>query len=550
MHLLRRFCRWAFRSRFLHFRRVGICLVEAQCSAGCSCTPSAADGVEHSLGLHVSAMSGATSSEARVVDMISNQDHSEERAKFLHRNLVTRSIRERMTRSHSLQDRLSSVCLDTSGRLDTLSSRSVGAIAQVLSSEVSDPVAVSQSDLMQAWTSISPPAFPDSPAYTACYCEENVYLLTRHLSDQLQLINHAAVNIADVQRKTRTSTIPKRSGRTSASASDSTSACACPATHSVFVPVWDVDVVFMSNPTKSVLLYQQHASKLANAGWPVIWDYHVVAVATCSLLPLDQLVSVDGGIVEPRWFARKAGWCRSWVYDLDSRLTNVTTSRSVVEWREYNEQTFRASQPIASHFEARFRCIRANEFLAHFASDRSHMLSRSSSATQPAWAADPPKWKCIIGTQAKRDGVVNNLMDKYVDVGAHQDDERYGVVWDASTWFSSECRPRCPTGWLGDSIGNLANRASATPPIVHSGARTDSSMQPRQRASRTSQSSSSSQQYNSQLSSPIAPPAAPTAGGRIASPLFPAYLHASQQHRSQLNPASKPYSPTSFSAPL
>ncbi|TKY87775.1 hypothetical protein EX895_003356 [Sporisorium graminicola] len=365
---------------------------------------------------------------------------------------------------------------------------------------------VGPDELNAAWTSIDPPAFPASPQYTAFYCEENVYLLARHLSAHLSATNAAAHNIARQQARTRTSAHTQRS---------------------VFVPVWDVHVLFISNSTKTVLLYAQSASKLPSAGSPVIWDYHVVAVATCHLVPLHELrlAADDEGIKVPAVQAS-----RSWVYDFDTLLSRPTPQP--VPWGEYNTHTFHPdaihSNTIPPHFRPVFRCVPAHDFLRFFASDRSHML-----LTTPAgntWHSPPPPWPPIVGAEARNEGCANNLMNKYVDVNSDDGSlGRYGLVEQAEEWLLRDTPPI--TGGLGRSIvgdaGALDVMFAQQPADVGLGQQVTAGPVFDERREVRGEGTNGG---------PI--------GGRISSPLFPAYLHTSQQHRAAAAAASRPASST------
>lgn len=81
------------------------------------------------------------------------------------------------------------------------------------------------------WTARAGLALPDVP-YTACYCEENVYLLGEALT------------------RFDPTTCPR------------------------------IFAVVISNPNKSAAIWQQLASRYtADSDWLVVWDYHVVLVA-------------------------------------------------------------------------------------------------------------------------------------------------------------------------------------------------------------------------------------------------------------------------------
>ncbi|GAC72405.1 hypothetical protein PANT_7d00081 [Moesziomyces antarcticus T-34] len=366
---------------------------------------------------------------------------------------------------------------------------------------------ISMADLDTAWSSITPPAFPVPLQYAACYCEENVYMLAQHLASQLTRANRAAINIAQSQKQPAPG-------------------------QALFVPVWDVHVLFISNAGKTVLLYQQAASKLPSAGSPVIWDYHVVAAVTAHLVPLHQLaVESDATIARPPVFGDGDGWSRTWIYDPDSRLARTAVTAEggellrPVPKHEYDDKTFRpgdiAAGVIPPHFQPAFRYIAANDFLARFASDRSHMLQDGPVGSGgKVWSAPPPAWDPIVGAKAAKLGVSNNLMRCYVDMAASE--AGFGTVVHAGTWLGCQSVPCSSLGaTIRDALAVEAASSSqrATPASL---ARDSRWLAPPSTARPAAAKGDASN--------------GAARGGRIASPLFPAYLHASQQHRSRPPP--------------
>ena len=277
----------------------------------------------------------------------------------------------------------------------------------------------------------TPPPFPCPRKYAACYCEENVYHLVSHLSTQLR------------------------------------------------GSPWHLHTVFISNPAKTVLLYNQSASKLPTDGWPVIWDYHVVAVATL--------------------------YGQSWIYDYDSVLTDTTP----IEWRVYWSSTFRHG--TSETLKPMFRCLKAGDYLDWFASDRSHMR------TAEGWITSPPSWQPIQGQQARKTGVKHNLVSHYVDVTLTDTGERYGTVWRGEDWFKLSSIPLDQDAVVETSL---------SPELKLKGEGTG-----REKLDMKRQMDDRGDRHGFK-------------GGRIASPLFPAYLHASQQKRVELSPPSTPVSST------
>lgn len=100
----------------------------------------------------------------------------------------------------------------------------------------------------------------DTP-YTSCYCEENIYLASQRLTTSA----HEALEA--------------------------------------------VYVVFISNLTKTVLLWEQRASQYpAGLGSPVVWDYHVIMILVASS-PQENVSIFD----------------RIYVIDFDSSLGKLTS---------------------------------------------------------------------------------------------------------------------------------------------------------------------------------------------------------------------------------
>ncbi|KAJ3814832.1 N-terminal glutamine amidase-domain-containing protein [Lentinula lateritia] len=190
--------------------------------------------------------------------------------------------------------------------------------------------------------SLKPPDLPQDAAYTSHWCEENVYLLIQSFS------------------------------RDSSLSED-----------------WDVFAVFISNHSKTasdlnihftlqVALWNQKPSE--ELGYPVIWDYHVVAV----LRPRNISTSVQ-----------------SWVYDFDTRLGIPVT------FHTYLLQTF--SVNVLDELQSYFRVVSANVFLDRFASDRSHMLAPTSGNLEgPIYLKPVPPYPSIRGAHCTN---AHNIMD-------------------------------------------------------------------------------------------------------------------------------------------
>lgn len=277
------------------------------------------------------------------------------------------------------------------------------------------------------WSTVQPPPFPTPHHYQPCFCEENVYLLIQALSTQLSAGDRADGDV---------------------------------------VAKWDVRAVFISNETQTTLLFQQKASKAPETGWPVVWDYHVVAAVSCTLLAPDGT----------------SYGTRTWIYDPDSNLSADGAAAIVpVPIDTYLSATF-APQTL-EQYRAMFRVVAANDFLAVFASDRSHM--KTVCDDEPSgyrWHEPPPSWPVIRGERAQS---AHNLMSAFVNVtpaSAHSQDPHFGKVYDLSALSSLQ--------WAHPFPGSTLSSCSQ-----------------------------SAQQV------------ARNVGGRVSSSLFTAYLHAAHQHR-------------------
>jgi len=134
-------------------------------------------------------------------------------------------------------------------------------------------------------------------------------------------------------------------------------------------------VVFISNERRSCALWHQRASH--DRLQPMFWDYHVI------------LLCRDG----------------TWqVWDLDTVLDLPTAADS------YIENTFPRAQ-IPELYLPSFKIVEASDYVARFASDRSHMRDNNG-----VWLQPPPSWE-PIGAGG------SNLMD-FLDMS----DESLGQV--------------------------------------------------------------------------------------------------------------------------
>ncbi|KII89001.1 hypothetical protein PLICRDRAFT_592736 [Plicaturopsis crispa FD-325 SS-3] len=152
----------------------------------------------------------------------------------------------------------------------------------------------------------APPAIPPGQPYTPYWCEENIYLLA-----------HAFQGAQDV------------------------------------VDAWDVFVVFISNESKTVALWNQRAASAE--GRPIVWDYHVILV----LRPRSNPAAVSASSADTD---RRI----SWIYDFDTTLTPVPLPAE-----DYILNTF---SEVPLQFQALLKVVPGPIFLDEFSSDRSHMV--------------------------------------------------------------------------------------------------------------------------------------------------------------------------------
>lgn len=168
----------------------------------------------------------------------------------------------------------------------------------------------------------------DPRCYTACYCEENVYLLCKALLEE------------------------QPAG-------------------------FEIKVVFISNQSKSCVVWKQRASKREDG--LVCWDYHVIILA-------------------------KAPSTGDWqVYDLDSTLPFPSPAA------RYFMQSFRPLDNLPAEYKQVFRVVSANDYLRLFASDRRHMRSSES---PDGFSSPPPSYPPIRG----KDATVDWNLDRFWDI--------------------------------------------------------------------------------------------------------------------------------------
>ncbi|KAI0318348.1 N-terminal glutamine amidase-domain-containing protein [Amylostereum chailletii] len=213
-----------------------------------------------------------------------------------------------------------------------------------------------------------PPAISPHSLHTQFYCEENAYILAQTFEE--------------------------------------TNAVTC---H------WDVFVIFVSNPTKTIALWNQKASIGGNPGGAVVWDYHVFLALRprCHALGEGDVHGTDD---------RSTG---TWIYDFDS-LSPIPCAA-----QDYLTKTCLLGQTLPEEYRSLFRVVPSQTCIQHFASDRSHMLARPGEYIKP-----PPAYPPLRGPGAHVDGIVNNLMSDFVDMSV----QKYGTVMkleDLAMWCTS-----------------------------------------------------------------------------------------------------------------
>ena len=191
--------------------------------------------------------------------------------------------------------------------------------------------------------------------------------------------------------------------------------------------------VLISNEAKSVPIW--HQSQALAQGQdpetqPVVWDYHVVLLQR----------------------SRNAAW----IYDYDTLLGWPCPAKA------YAVQSFRPELRLRDRFAQRFRVMPAEEYVGHFASDRSHMLNAEGAYHKP-----PPSHAalrggfddhgatlrqrrclhllvfihCMLSAGAKASSAMTLPALLNMGVAAAADISEYGAVVDVDTFISSYCCP-------------------------------------------------------------------------------------------------------------
>jgi hypothetical protein len=127
-------------------------------------------------------------------------------------------------------------------------------------------------------------------------------------------------------------------------------------------------VVVITGARHEVACWHQRAGE---EGAPVLWDYHVV------------LASRAGD---------DAGWQ---IWDLDGRLGYPVAART------WLRTTFPYADRVPAAFQPRFAAIPAEDYVARFGSDRSHMRDAKG-----AWLKTPPPWPALEGQGLTLDAAI------------------------------------------------------------------------------------------------------------------------------------------------
>jgi protein N-terminal glutamine amidohydrolase len=166
-------------------------------------------------------------------------------------------------------------------------------------------------------------------------------------------------------------------------------------------------VVFISNERKCCPMLQQLASEDPETK-PCLWDYHVILLETTKVIRRGKTVE------------------ETKVLDVDSTLPFPVSLQDYVNStfiKFSNEEANRKYSPL-------FRVVRADTFLMHFYSDRSHMKKEDGT-----WIAPPPSYDCIMTADAKLNpkGQTSNL-DGYTRMtGTKRDSDRSNIFGELLT---------------------------------------------------------------------------------------------------------------------
>lgn len=138
--------------------------------------------------------------------------------------------------------------------------------------------------------------------------------------------------------------------------------------------------LFITNAQRRVLLWQQ---RLAKPGEPVLWDYHVVMV-------------------------READGAR-WIHDQDTRMPAVCPALAYLE-ATFPYEPERVPDELSSLVPS-FRLVTAEDLVATFATDRSHMLNADGTYIHP-----PPSWPPVVAGDLESTSTLERYLDLTDDI--------------------------------------------------------------------------------------------------------------------------------------
>jgi hypothetical protein len=206
--------------------------------------------------------------------------------------------------------------------------------------------------------------------YTASYCEENCYKLCQTILQRLPRQGEAS---SDEESKSSASSAAAAAASSVLSLRPPPALAVLPSesTYSSLAGE-QVFVVFLSNAFSSVRLFKQRAGD-RNQDGGIIWDYHVILIHKP---PFDQLAKMCkcGHSQSPADLCP----CIAYVYDADTTLPfpcSLDTYARGAFRSHLAAPTATGSLAHTRRNERLFRVIGGREFLATFASDRSHMLA-------------------------------------------------------------------------------------------------------------------------------------------------------------------------------
>lgn len=439
-----------------------------------------------------------------------------------------------------------------------------------------------------------PPAWPAERRYCSCYCEENVYLLAQQLDEQLRKTHDGPssgwkwdVWVALISNENKTVLLWQQR----ASQSSESNYPVVWDYHVVVIVsaqrVKPADARPVTAPGDGVtendgdgesdLKTQRRRSLFPS--------FKRRSTAISKRSANNVAVPMDASTTSAAWLA--------WVYDIDSTLCYPADNAKppeCVPFDDYIAQTFNRPAAATSEFRPIFRLARADAFFDNFASDRSHMLvdqadRGSAVGGKPAYTSPPPTWPCIVGPRAKHRGWSNNLFDSWLDMSTtavdagsalgaeyqfgkvYAADEFFKGEWDLPEWRrrqpqqQKQTKRRSPRHGTANGANGVGDNASGPfsqndePPSIQRITSWNFSS-PGKSSSRRQQHSTrildsgkprhdgdndgevvveddplTASKIHFNPSSPGAPPIEARKGGRVTSPLFPAYMHAVYQHR-------------------